>query len=196
MVLLARRGSTWTAAYIPSQGAGRSSPCCMMGVSILWFKFLLVDSQVEKNNQLVTCINPVNIRACPYSCCECGLRFLHYLCLYFPFLCSSAFFLPFSSSVFPRSAEGFAQPKRFPLLQRFPSPIICLFRIHLSRLVESLWSGAPALGSQQGGGCPSPSRWARIFKRLWSPGIDSKEWISPAYVAWRAGTIALFLLGS
>ncbi len=20
-------------------------------------------------------------------------------------------------------------------------------------------------------------RWARIFKRLWSPGIDSKEWI-------------------
>ncbi len=30
---------------------------------------------------------------------------------------------------------------------------------------------------------------ARIFKRLWSPGIDSKEWIPPAYVAWRAGTI-------
>ncbi len=28
-----------------------------------------------------------------------------------------------------------------------------------------------------------------IFKRLWSPGIDSKEWISPAYVAWRAGII-------
>ncbi len=28
--------------------------------------------------------------------------------------------------------------------------------------------------------------WARIFKRLWSPGIDSKEWIPPAYVAWRA----------
>ncbi len=37
---------------------------------------------------------------------------------------------------------------------------------------------------------------ARIFKRLWSPGIDSKEWIPPAYVAWRAGTITLFLLGS
>ncbi len=36
----------------------------------------------------------------------------------------------------------------------------------------------------------------RIFKRLWSPGIDSKEWIPPAYVAWRAGTITLFLLGS
>ncbi len=30
---------------------------------------------------------------------------------------------------------------------------------------------------------------ARIFKRLWSLGIDSKEWIPPAYVAWRAGTI-------
>ncbi len=28
------------------------------------------------------------------------------------------------------------------------------------------------------------------------PGIDSKEWILPAYVAWRAGTIALFLLRS
>ncbi len=37
---------------------------------------------------------------------------------------------------------------------------------------------------------------ARIFKRLWSPGIDSKEWILPAYVAWRAGTITLFLLSS
>ncbi len=38
--------------------------------------------------------------------------------------------------------------------------------------------------------------WARIFKRVWGPGIDSKEWIPPAYVAWRAGTITLFLLGS
>jgi hypothetical protein len=37
---------------------------------------------------------------------------------------------------------------------------------------------------------------APIFKRLWSLGVDSKEWISPAYVAWRAGTITLFLLGS
>ncbi len=37
---------------------------------------------------------------------------------------------------------------------------------------------------------------ARIFKRLWSPGIDSKASIPPAYVAWRAGTITLFLLGS
>jgi hypothetical protein len=37
---------------------------------------------------------------------------------------------------------------------------------------------------------------ARIFKRLWSPGIDSKEWIPPAYVAWRTGTITLFLLGA
>jgi hypothetical protein len=37
---------------------------------------------------------------------------------------------------------------------------------------------------------------ARIFKRLWRPGIASKEWIPPAYVAWRAGTITLFLLGS
>ncbi len=33
---------------------------------------------------------------------------------------------------------------------------------------------------------------ARIFKLLWSPGIDSKEWIPPAYVAWRAGTITYF----
>jgi hypothetical protein len=37
--------------------------------------------------------------------------------------------------------------------------------------------------------------WARIFKREWGPGIDSKEW-PPAYVARRAGTITLFLLGS
>ncbi len=37
---------------------------------------------------------------------------------------------------------------------------------------------------------------ARIFRRVWGPGIDPKEWIPPAYVAWRAGTITLFLLGS
>jgi hypothetical protein len=32
-----------------------------------------------------------------------------------------------------------------------------------------------------------PAR-ARICKQLWSPGIDSEESISPAYVAWRAST--------
>jgi len=37
---------------------------------------------------------------------------------------------------------------------------------------------------------------AGILKLLRSPGIDSKESIPPAYVAWRAGTITLFLLGS
>jgi hypothetical protein len=37
---------------------------------------------------------------------------------------------------------------------------------------------------------------ARIFKHLWSPGIDFKECIPPAHVAWRAGMITLFLLGS
>jgi hypothetical protein len=36
-----------------------------------------------------------------------------------------------------------------------------------------------------------------IFKLLRSPGkIDTKEAILPAYVAWRAGTTNLFLLGS
>jgi hypothetical protein len=35
-----------------------------------------------------------------------------------------------------------------------------------------------------------------IFKHLWCLGIDSKESIPPAYVAWRAGTTNLFLLGS
>ncbi len=35
---------------------------------------------------------------------------------------------------------------------------------------------------------------AGIFKPLWSPGIDAKASIPPAYVAWRAGTITLFLL--
>jgi hypothetical protein len=40
------------------------------------------------------------------------------------------------------------------------------------------------------------NNWARIFKLLRSPGIDSKESIPPAYIAWRAGAITLFLLGS
>ncbi len=37
---------------------------------------------------------------------------------------------------------------------------------------------------------------ARIFKLLRSPESDIKESIPPASVAWRAGTITLFLLGS
>jgi hypothetical protein len=35
-----------------------------------------------------------------------------------------------------------------------------------------------------------------IFKLLRIQGIESKESIPPAYVAWRAGTTTLFLLGS
>jgi hypothetical protein len=35
-----------------------------------------------------------------------------------------------------------------------------------------------------------------IFKLLRNPGIDSKEPILPAYLACRAGTTTLFLLGS
>ncbi len=45
------------------------------------------------------------------------------------------------------------------------------------------------------GGLQDESK-TRIFKRLWSPRIDSKELIPPAYLARRAGTITLFLLGS
>ncbi len=51
------------------------------------------------------------------------------------------------------------------------------------------------LDRDKGGGAGVGKYIARIFKRLWSPGIDSKEIIPPAYVAWRAGTITLFLLG-
>jgi hypothetical protein len=39
-------------------------------------------------------------------------------------------------------------------------------------------------------------RRAGIFKPLWRPGIDAKASIPPAYVAWRDGTITLFLLGA
>jgi hypothetical protein len=35
-------------------------------------------------------------------------------------------------------------------------------------------------------------RRSRILRRLWSPRIDSKESIPPAYGAWRAGTITLY----
>jgi hypothetical protein len=56
-------------------------------------------------------------------------------------------------------------------------------------------SDTPGLPFYHGSQPPSYSR-ARIFKCLWGPGIDSKEGIPPAYVAWRAGTITLFLLGS
>jgi hypothetical protein len=37
---------------------------------------------------------------------------------------------------------------------------------------------------------------AGIFILVWGPGIDSKEWIPPAYVVLQAGMITLFLFGS
>jgi hypothetical protein len=43
---------------------------------------------------------------------------------------------------------------------------------------------------------PVPQHRAGIFKPLWSPGIDAKTSTPPAYVAWRAGTITLFLVGA
>ncbi len=35
--------------------------------------------------------------------------------------------------------------------------------------------------------------WARIFKLVRGPGLETKKSIPPAYVDWRAGTITLFL---
>jgi len=49
----------------------------------------------------------------------------------------------------------------------------------------NLWTGGTSRSDRDG-----------IFKLLRNPGIDSKESIPPAYVAWRAGTTILFLLGS
>ncbi len=62
-------------------------------------------------------------------------------------------------------------------------------------VVYTVRSGSASMRGPGGRGAGAYFR-ARIFKRLWSPGIDSKEWIPPAYVAWRAGTITLFLLGA
>jgi hypothetical protein len=50
---------------------------------------------------------------------------------------------------------------------------------------------APYFSSQPN--CPVR---AGIFKPVWSPGIDAKASTPPAYVAWRAGTITLFLVGA
>ncbi len=49
----------------------------------------------------------------------------------------------------------------------------------------------PAEGMEEG-----REYWARIFKLLRGPKINSKEPIPPPYVAWRAGKTSLFLLGS
>jgi hypothetical protein len=53
-----------------------------------------------------------------------------------------------------------------------------------------LWSTFPYINTDRG------DTRARIFKPLRSPRIDSMEPIPPGCVAWRAGTKALFLLGS
>jgi hypothetical protein len=56
-----------------------------------------------------------------------------------------------------------------------------------STLRDVRWT--PSHSQMDRGQCPEPV----FLKRLWSPGSDSKEWIPPASVAWRAGTINLFL---
>ncbi len=67
-----------------------------------------------------------------------------------------------------------------------------LFELDWLSSVTSAFSRPRASTVQSLPGAPR----ARFLKSLWSPGIDSKKWIPPAYVAWRAGTITLFLLGS
>ncbi len=68
-----------------------------------------------------------------------------------------------------------------------------IFQCHIERVHPFL---PPALWTCRVYSYPPPTGWARIFKRVWGPGIDSKEWIPPAYVAWWAGTIILFLFDS
>ncbi len=68
---------------------------------------------------------------------------------------------------------------------------------------KNQWCGFQALASEWPGWLDGKRRtkpnfyraepWARIFKRLRCPRIDSKASILPAYVAWRAGTITLFV---
>ncbi len=43
---------------------------------------------------------------------------------------------------------------------------------------------------------PAYVAWAGICRRLWSPGIDSEKSIPPVYVAWRAGTTNRFAVPS
>jgi hypothetical protein len=60
------------------------------------------------------------------------------------------------------------------------------------QVIRHLWARSNTAGD---GGQFGNSR-VRILKLLRSPGIDSKESIPPAYVAWRAGTTTLLILGS
>ncbi len=62
-----------------------------------------------------------------------------------------------------------------------------------ARICKRLWS--PGIDSEESISPAYVTR-ARTFKCLWGPGIDAKEWIPPAYVVWRAGTKTLFLLGA
>jgi hypothetical protein len=62
------------------------------------------------------------------------------------------------------------------------SKFVCLLK-RLQRLKQE-WKKSPSVTR------------AGIFKPLWSPGIDAKASTPPAYVAWRAGAITLFLVGA
>ncbi len=62
-----------------------------------------------------------------------------------------------------------------------------LFSVHLSSLLYNKSCTGTSFHA-----CYLSSHRVRIYKRFRSPGIDSKELMPPAYVAWRAGTITLF----
>ncbi len=85
-------------------------------------------------------------------------------------------------------------------IQTLPTPLNILeFVVLWTHLAPKIWEGhtPPPTPPPSTSPLPPPnptsppaptglcSR-AHIFKCLWGPRVDSKEWIPPAYVAWRA----------
>ncbi len=97
---------------------------------------------------------------------------------------------PVSSPPFPSAETSAMASPTYDIGALLPASNYILLLSHSSKHPPSSLLSAPPPPPT-----PSLSR-ARILKLLWSPGINSKESITPAFVAWRAGTITLFLLGS
>ncbi len=95
---------------------------------------------------------------------------------------------------FPKRSLGFKTVTSM----RVPEEPVCIDLFRQNPVFTSLHLKSPVHVHRghrlrgRTGCCRKDTSRVRICKRLWSPGIDSEESISPAYVAWRASTTNRF----
>ena len=109
--------------------------------------------------------------------------------------------MPEDAGIEPRNVATLASAVRLSKHSARSHPVLNSYLINFFITMFRMWIHinpilTMALLDPNSGSSKAKEPRARIFILLRSPGIDSKESIPPAYVAWRAGTTTIFLLGS